>query len=320
MRLSRLKYTRTQFLCSWLQLSIGIGALAGSTIMLLTIPWSLSVYYGQVRLDFGAKHEGQPGRGTYKKADAVQLMESEFLKDVGKTHKDDLTEMEATTLKERLEHLKGGKHKLPANVETTVSSTGVNCGTSIKTSAYMMLVSALGYVVIQGSAIAANCAMTSDNDECGQTNADDTALTGNGKDEKVFAWIGLVYCVIAFCGYIAYNLSQGESEGAHVKRLQKMIKSGDLSIELCFGEILNSKGDLLAPHIHYDDPNYEGGHLQALTVKDDLLTAGEFAVAKKVLAPTFHKYDTSGNNSLDCAELFLLIQATFAHAPSKTEV
>ncbi|KAF1333699.1 Ca2 :cation antiporter, partial [Globisporangium splendens] len=33
------------------QMSVGVGALAGSTIMLLTIPWALSVYAGRVNLD-----------------------------------------------------------------------------------------------------------------------------------------------------------------------------------------------------------------------------------------------------------------------------
>ncbi|CAE7747158.1 NCL [Symbiodinium microadriaticum] len=33
------------------QLAVGVGALAGSTIMLLTIPWCLSVYGGRVDLD-----------------------------------------------------------------------------------------------------------------------------------------------------------------------------------------------------------------------------------------------------------------------------
>ena len=32
-------------------LSVGVGALAGSTIMLLTVPWALSVYYGRVDFD-----------------------------------------------------------------------------------------------------------------------------------------------------------------------------------------------------------------------------------------------------------------------------
>ncbi|TYZ63084.1 hypothetical protein PybrP1_011772 [[Pythium] brassicae (nom. inval.)] len=40
------------------QMSVGVGALAGSTIMLLTIPWALSVYAGRVSLD-------AQGRGNY---------------------------------------------------------------------------------------------------------------------------------------------------------------------------------------------------------------------------------------------------------------
>lgn len=41
------------------ELNVGIGALAGSTIMLLTVPWALSVLGGRVSLD----ERGQP---TYK--------------------------------------------------------------------------------------------------------------------------------------------------------------------------------------------------------------------------------------------------------------
>lgn len=42
------------------QLSVGVGALAGSTIMLLTLPWALSVIAGRVNLD---RH----GNGNYKR-------------------------------------------------------------------------------------------------------------------------------------------------------------------------------------------------------------------------------------------------------------
>jgi Ca2+/Na+ antiporter len=42
-------------------LSVGVGALAGSTIMLLTVPWALSVYYG--RVDFS----GEDMMPNYKK-------------------------------------------------------------------------------------------------------------------------------------------------------------------------------------------------------------------------------------------------------------
>lgn len=40
------------------QVSVGVGALAGSTIMLLTIPWALSVFAGRVNID-------EQGRGNY---------------------------------------------------------------------------------------------------------------------------------------------------------------------------------------------------------------------------------------------------------------
>jgi Ca2+/Na+ antiporter len=42
------------------QLSVGVGALAGSTIMLLTLPWALSIFAGRVDLD-------DQGRGQYNK-------------------------------------------------------------------------------------------------------------------------------------------------------------------------------------------------------------------------------------------------------------
>lgn len=42
-------------------LSVGVGALAGSTIMLMTIPWALAVFSGRVNLENGApNYMGKP--------------------------------------------------------------------------------------------------------------------------------------------------------------------------------------------------------------------------------------------------------------------
>ena len=46
-------------------LSVGVGALAGSTIMLLTVPWALSVYYG--RVDYDVKNNMMPNYRRYPK-------------------------------------------------------------------------------------------------------------------------------------------------------------------------------------------------------------------------------------------------------------
>ena len=42
------------------QISIGVGALAGSTILLITIPWALSIIAGRVSLN-------EKGEGNYSK-------------------------------------------------------------------------------------------------------------------------------------------------------------------------------------------------------------------------------------------------------------
>ena len=46
------------------ELSVGVGALAGSTIMLLTIPWCFALIAGRVSLD-------EKGVGAYKKKEKI---------------------------------------------------------------------------------------------------------------------------------------------------------------------------------------------------------------------------------------------------------
>ena len=48
------------------QLSVGVGGLAGSTILLLTVPWCLSVFAGRVSLDADGK--GSYARSTCARA------------------------------------------------------------------------------------------------------------------------------------------------------------------------------------------------------------------------------------------------------------
>lgn len=48
------------------QLSVGVGALAGSTIMLLTLPWALSIYSGRVNLNSNGKANYCKPKGAEK--------------------------------------------------------------------------------------------------------------------------------------------------------------------------------------------------------------------------------------------------------------
>ena len=57
------------------QLSVGVGGLAGSTILLLTVPWCLSVFAGRVSLDADGK--GLYARSTRAHAQRLDAGASE---------------------------------------------------------------------------------------------------------------------------------------------------------------------------------------------------------------------------------------------------
>lgn len=58
------------------QISIGVGALSGSTILLITIPWALSIFAGRVSLN--EKGEGLYSKPLDMKADVMNSwLESE---------------------------------------------------------------------------------------------------------------------------------------------------------------------------------------------------------------------------------------------------
>jgi len=106
------------------QLSVGVGALAGSTIMLLTIPWCLSVFAGRVNLENGV--------GTYVKPKGMKG--SDWV----------------------------GKLNPPNNM--ALVGTGVCVKGGVKTGGYAMLLTMLPYFIIQGSAFASKCYGKTGND------------------------------------------------------------------------------------------------------------------------------------------------------------
>lgn len=97
------------------QLSIGVGALAGSTIMLLTVPWYLSIYAGRVDIDQTTGH-------------------CRYAKPAGMS-KDSFT-------------------KLSGNLDS-MTQTGVQPDNkAMRSGAIIMLVTSIPYFVIQGAAFA----------------------------------------------------------------------------------------------------------------------------------------------------------------------
>jgi Ca2+/Na+ antiporter len=130
------------------QINVGIGALAGSTIMLLTIPWFLSIWGGRVNLD-------PDGNANY-------------IRPKGKD--------------------RAGWQKLSPG--SKVLGTGVNCGSAIKYSSKVMVVTLISFLIIQVPAWVGNCALEKDA-------TPETCLT-----PKLSGLIGALFATALFLFYL----------------------------------------------------------------------------------------------------------------------
>eukprot|EP00658_Telonema_sp_P-2_P044636 TRINITY_DN3252_c0_g1_i9.p1 TRINITY_DN3252_c0_g1~~TRINITY_DN3252_c0_g1_i9.p1 ORF type:complete len:543 (+),score=181.11 TRINITY_DN3252_c0_g1_i9:127-1755(+) len=159
------------------QLTVGIGAMAGSTVLLLTIPWAVTIIAGRVNLD----DEGEP---------------------VGYKNK------------------AGNRLTPPGSCNMWL--TGVEVGKSVRRNGVLMAISAIAYVIIQGSAF----------QDCYKD--DDSGCESS--QEKWYAIIAMIYAIICFTGYLAISVHMSKDEATEgqrekmVKRLYKEIEEGRLTI------------------------------------------------------------------------------------------
>eukprot|EP00658_Telonema_sp_P-2_P013059 TRINITY_DN14959_c0_g1_i1.p1 TRINITY_DN14959_c0_g1~~TRINITY_DN14959_c0_g1_i1.p1 ORF type:complete len:443 (-),score=105.99 TRINITY_DN14959_c0_g1_i1:632-1960(-) len=156
------------------ELNVGVGTLAGSTIMLLTLPWALAVWAGRVDLD----HRGQGNYNPSPDAD-------------------------------------GHPRKLSDKNSAMFSSdAGVNCSSSVKTTANLMLLTILPYLIIQIAAFGYGCYHKSEN------------CNSEGK----FPLIGMVFAMFFFAFYLWWQIrhTEGDVLMDHVFELrQRMLDEGE---------------------------------------------------------------------------------------------
>jgi Ca2+/H+ antiporter len=146
-------------------LSVGVGAIAGSTIMLLTIPWAVAIFAGRVSIC-----NIQPGGYKCK----LKLDESGKLV----------------------------QNKLDPPGNRDLYETGVGCDSSIAMTGKIMMITAVPYVIIQGSAFVAKCG-TTEQVQMGKCNSG---------SEQLFALLGLIYCVLCFFGYLYYQVKTDDGD------------------------------------------------------------------------------------------------------------
>lgn len=195
--------------------SVGVGALAGSTVMLLTFPWFIAVMFGRVPVVDG---EPQYGRRSSEEG-------------------------------------QGG-----------FCSGGISFTESLQKSAKIMLATTLLYLVIQIPA-------SIEESETKSTSKQASA-------ENVMAGVGLLLCILAFCGYLYYCFKDANED----KVLAKVVE-GIKKKQITIGAALRFAKDTGTP----SGPG------------ERLCPAGE-ARLKKIVWPFFARLDADGSRSLDLSE------------------
>lgn len=210
--------------------SVGVGALAGSTVMLLTFPWFICVHYGRVPINSN-------GEADYTMRDQT----------------------------------------------AAISKSGIKFQASISKAAKIMLATTFLYFVIQVPA------------SMQESKGVDT-LEQAAKENKA-ALVGLILCILCFCGYLGYCFIDANEDKLLVQVI-KGIKQKNISIAAAL-DIINS-----------NSPSSEKS--------GELLDRSRKAL-RSICKPFFKAYDYDHNGVLTKGELKPLI-ADLGYDPASSDV
>ena len=263
------------------QLTIGVGALAGSTIMLLTIPWGAAIFAGRVAV-------GPDGNAKYKVA-----------------------AKRAVTAKDAVAAKLGSTHG--AGVGAALCGTGVTPGATIRTNAFLMLATSLVYLVIQGPALQ----YAEDNPS---TEAEKWALDQEiHKKQQWWALVGLILAVGAFGAYLYIMVQQASQAEVNQHLIDnaiiKNIKSGSpITLSGVLAPLIEAGRSGRDNKVHVStscssnsEPLTAGqqgsGRHGSISLQAELLSPKDRESLATVLAPFFGKYDEDGDGALTVHEL-----------------
>jgi len=227
------------------QLSVGVGALAGSTIMLLTIPWFCSLIAGRVSLD-------ENGVGAYKS-------------------KEKLVEPKWSLLR-----------------------TGTNVKPGLRISAFIMIITSVSYLLIQGPAFKYSGK---------KEDSDDSDIASSEiNHEHWWALAGFLMSVVMFIGYLVYQVITANRESNKDKIAQVQhdaISKSLMSVSAVFAEQLFSGENV--------------SERSSLMVKKEVKARFE-----SLLREFFNRHDLDGNGVVDAVEMRGLL-ADLGEYPTKEE-
>ena len=234
------------------QIAVGVGALAGSTIMLITVPWFLSILAGRVTI--------KNGEATYKRPRGAG---------------------------------EGWKKIAPGS---NYWSTGVQPDRSAMVSGVKtMAITSISYLIIQGAAFSLETW-----NRPKPASGPDPAVA---KDEKYYDLTGLLLCIFLFIAYLVQQVlgSKKDKVLADVvdRKREAAIANGTISLRMAFHGIIKKYGA--------DD-------------QEALLPGSEKATQKfrHIISKFFRKIDTSGDGTLDKAEVAALMKSMHVSADPDT--
>lgn len=247
------------------EVSVGVGALAGSTIMLLTLPWFVAVLRGRVNFDHGTPRYRRPaGAG------------------------DDWQKLSP-----------------PGNL--SLFGTGVGFGHEIQDATKYMVVTMVGYLIIQGPAFYI------DSSKAGDTLAElQSARARESSAENSWAVAGLLVCTVGFVAYMQKMWQESQKQdGTMLSNIADMqvdaMHSGKLTLR---GALASFKDSHWLRVDNVDDLN------QALLDAD---TVEEVRRMCKILAPFFAHYDTNGDHLIDFGEFRMIFNDVHESVPKDVQ-
>lgn len=228
------------------QISVGVGALAGSTIMLLTFPVFVAVVTGRVSIT-------PEGKANYKR-----------------------------------------QPKLDPNHPWSLTKTGVGIDGSIKSAARMMIITLVGYFIIQGACTTAE-------------SFEPTHPNGQAKFENKFALVGLVVCIAEFMYYLLVcwretRSGKGDVEDNIIKVQREAMRQGKLTLRGAMSHFKEKSW----PALSTMNNHAEEGDLKEVFLNKDCMD--EVRHMCKLLGPFFSEYDVNNDNTLEFEEFRMIFK------------
>jgi Ca2+/Na+ antiporter len=309
------------------EVAVGVGALAGSTIMLLTMPWFLAILGGRVSIYDGKPRYGYPYSKLIEKlssgggdvhphsgVDEADIMRGyEAMKAAGlgdmlqESDSEDPVKRAERLLQALTFHRKNFSKLLPER--SGLWTSGVEVSRDVRTNAIIMVCTSVGLLVIQIPALS----------------MEQESLRRSAKGESIFALAGMLACFVAFFLYLYWQFRNSDAIRAKVyKKKMQAILDGDVSLSGAFFELVQIY-DEAQKHVQDRTNNGAGGSGGAggsccSTIESLFGACGLMAPErrssrelkkemKQLLKPLFAQFDKDGSGWLEQTETATLIGA-----------